>query len=112
MERRKHERTLFKADATVVCEGRTITGAVEDISVRGLYLKTSQHLPLGTTVNINIFLTGTSGNLSFTIPAKVVREGNDGIGFSYDRIDTKSVLIEFLNIPGTDINELLEVINK
>lgn len=108
MERRRHERVQLQAEASVTCGSVTISGAVEDISLKGLYIRTPHRLPLKHKAQITLFFEGSSGNLSFTIPATVIRNGETGIGFSFEKIDIGSVMLE---CSGGDKNRMREILN-
>lgn len=102
MEKRRFERVDFKTEALIEHEGVEIRGEVEDLSPKGLFVRTEKTLEIGCPVRISLFFYGNSGRMSFSIDASVVRLTGDGIGFKFDRIDIESLVhIAYGNMAGT-----------
>lgn len=97
MEQRKFDRFGFRAEALITHNDVTFKGEVEDLSLRGLFVKTEHPLAVDDTVSVAINFDGTDEKFSFSIPATVVRTTETGIGLSFKRIDVDSVLSEKKN---------------
>lgn len=94
--KRKFERFTFKADALITYKGQTFAGEVADLSLKGLFVFTSEVIELHEIVNVGIHFKGCDEKFSFTIPAKVARRTEEGIGLSFQRIDMDSAILETL----------------
>lgn len=106
MTTRKFDRFSFKADALVTYKDRTFTGEVADLSLKGLFVHTSEVVELDEVVKVSIHFRGADEKFSFTIPAKVVRRSEDGIGLSFQRIDIDSAILEsYGEMLGDGVNE-------
>ena len=108
MKKRQFERVDCRTTALITYQGRAFSGEVENLSLKGLFVKTDQKIDLNETVQVTVYFNGDSGDLSFGIDGKVVRCDEQGIGLSFQKIDTKS-LVHTLNSeaetgvsPGTD----------
>ncbi len=91
-EKRKNTRIDFKTKVALNCDGQTILSAADsrDISLKGMFIRTDQVLKLGTACDIELILAGASTNLSIAIKGKITRQGNGGLGVSFDGIDLDS----------------------
>ena len=108
MKKRQFERVDCRTTALITYQGRAFRGEVENLSLKGLFVKTDQKIDLNETVQVTVYFNGDSGDLSFGIEGKVVRCDEQGIGLSFQKIDTKS-LVHTLNTgagaganPGSD----------
>jgi len=108
VKKRQFERVDCRTTALITYQGRAFRGEVENLSLKGLFVKTDQKIDLNETVQVTVYFNGDSGDLSFGIDGKVVRCDEQGIGLSFQKIDTKS-LVHTLNAgddtdptPGTD----------
>ena len=103
VNKRRFERVGFKTEALIDIDGMEIRGEVEDLSPKGLFVRTGSKLEIGTSVRISLFFYGSSGRMSFGLDASVVRLADDGIGFKFDRIDIESLVhIAYGSMPGDD----------
>jgi len=93
VEKRRFERVGFHADVIIKQERLTFNGVAENISLKGLFVKTSQTLPVGEPVEISILFYGSTTQLCLCFPATVARVTEEGIGFRFDKIDLSSVLL-------------------
>jgi hypothetical protein len=112
VNRRRHARVHLHADARICCGAQTITGEVENISLKGLFVKTSGQLPIGEQVEITLFFHGSSGRLSFSIQATIVRLNGRGIGFAFERIDIASLLLQTSASPSETRAEFLSFMER
>lgn len=94
MTKRKFDRFSFKADALITYKDRVFQGEVADLSLKGLFVHTSEVVDLNEVVKVSIHFRGADEKFSFTIPAQVVRKCEEGIGLSFKRIDINSAILE------------------
>jgi hypothetical protein len=77
-------------NATVKTADRQFYGNVENLSMCGMFLITAERLPEGEPVEITIVLSGTSPELFVGFTGRVSREAENGIAFSFEKIDLDS----------------------
>ena len=110
-EKRKNIRIDFKTRVVLKCEGQTILSDADsrDISLKGMFIKTDQALEIGTPCDLELILSGASTNLSIAIKGKITRQGDGGIGVSFDGIDLDSYWhlknLLLYNAPDPDVLE-------
>jgi hypothetical protein len=90
MSTRKFSRVPFRVEAAVQTDDRLFHGKVENLSMNGIFVTTAERLPVGKTVDISITLTGSSPEISIAFSGRVGRITDEGIGFTFDRIDLDS----------------------
>ena len=93
MENRKFERVGFHTEAVIKYRELTFNGEVENLSLKGLFVRTDQKINIDEPVEITVFFHGTDADLSFSLQAKVVRVTEFGIGFNFQKIDIDSLLL-------------------
>uniref|UniRef100_A0A831UC48 PilZ domain-containing protein n=1 Tax=Geobacter metallireducens TaxID=28232 RepID=A0A831UC48_GEOME len=92
MEKRKFERVDLRTEAVVRHRDVTFRGEVENLSLKGLFVRTDQKVPLHEKVNVAMFFHGSSSELSFSLEASVVRATDEGIGLNFRKIDIDSLV--------------------
>jgi len=90
MEKRDFTRVPFETKAVINCEDRSITGTVENLSLKGMFLKTSEEVDGDQEISIKIFLTGSSTQLSIDLDGIVLRSENEGLAIRFQKIDIDS----------------------
>lgn len=110
MTQRKFDRFQFKAEAQITCGDATFTGEVTDLSLKGMFVKTTRAVAVNEPVKVSITFKGAEEKFSFTIPATVVRRSETGIGLSFKRIDMDSVFCEKRTAGGHEEAETLREI--
>ncbi|OGU01065.1 MAG: pilus assembly protein PilZ [Geobacteraceae bacterium GWC2_48_7] len=90
MSTRKFSRVKFKVSAVINCFDRQFRGEVENLSMSGMFMETSERLAIGDEVEIGIILTGTDPELCINFNGRVCRITEDGLGFSFEKIDLDS----------------------
>ena len=91
MNNRQFSRIDFSAGVKVTHSDRSFTGTVENLSLKGLFVKTDQKVPLHETVGVVLSLVGSNGNLSLSLEGKVVRVAEDGFGLNFKKISIDSL---------------------
>jgi hypothetical protein len=89
-ERRNFSRVDFRVSALLQSEGVAIKAEVRDVSLHGLYLETPELLPLGTPVELTIYLSSTPDPIVINVSGVVARLVPGGIGCAFEKIDVDS----------------------
>ena len=90
MGTRKFSRVNFVVNATIKAAESRFQGSVENLSMKGMFLKTGERLEIGEPVEITILLTGTDPELTISFSGRVCRATDDGLGFTFEKIDLDS----------------------
>ncbi len=89
---RKFSRVQFKVGATIRVADRQFQGAVENLSMAGMFLVTNEQLSEGEPVDITIFLTGIIPEIAVNFTGVVTRIAEDGVGFTFEKMDLGSYM--------------------
>jgi len=89
---RRYRRLEFQAPAFIVDGDRTVYGEVENLSNLGMYVRTPKLLDVQSTVMVSVYLLGPGSTASITVPATVIRNSKDGMGFCSPHINIMSFL--------------------
>jgi len=84
-ERREAGRVRFESRILIKTEGDTI-GATADsrnISLKGMYVMPEKKLELNTPCILDITLTGNTSKMTITIPGKICRHDEKGMGIAF-----------------------------
>ena len=92
MEKRKFERIDLRTEAVIRHHGVTFKGEVENLSLKGLFVRTSHKIPINEKVDVAMMFFGSSAELSFSLEANVVRSTDEGIGLNFRKIDIDSLV--------------------
>lgn len=89
IEKRKFSRVEFKKEVELLINGVKYSGEIENLSLKGAFLKTSYQLQLEDNIEMVIHLTvGTEFDIN--LKGKVARLTADGAGITFDRTDLDS----------------------
>ncbi|MBI9086521.1 MAG: PilZ domain-containing protein [Desulfobacterales bacterium] len=91
-EKRDKTRVKFKTQVAIRAGDMKITSEANstDISLRGMFVRTDQVLPVDTACHVDILLSGSSSRLSIRVQGRVVREDREGLGIVFDSLDVDS----------------------
>jgi hypothetical protein len=89
---RKFSRVQFNVGATIRIADRQFQGAVENLSMAGMFLVTNEQLAEGEAVDITIVLTGTLPEIAVNFNGIVTRKAEDGVGFTFEKMDFDSYM--------------------
>lgn len=89
-EKRKFTRVAFKIFAEMQYAGKTISGRVSDLSLKGLFIHTTEQVELGEEMEVTLRLPSTSPPLDFRLRASVARVVADGIGMEIVESDLQA----------------------
>ena len=92
MSTRKFSRVQFNVGATIRSADRQFQGAVENLSMAGMFLVTNEQLAEAETADITIVLTGTQPEIAVNFTGVVTRIAEDGIGFTFEKMDLDSYM--------------------
>ncbi|MFP4619239.1 MAG: PilZ domain-containing protein [Spirochaetaceae bacterium] len=91
--KRDTTRVEFHTLAELRSGSQSITGKVEDLSLKGMFLRTEGFPPKleeGGEVSITIKLSGTGSDLSFGLEGEVVRLDKEGVGIKFTEMEFDS----------------------
>lgn len=111
---RRFRRLEFQAPAFIVAGDRTVYGEVQNLSNLGMYVRTPKQLDVDATVMVSVYFLGHGSTASITVPATVVRNSADGMGFCSPHINIMSFLQlqNLLTCYGAENEELLNEFSK
>jgi hypothetical protein len=111
MSTRKFSRVHFNVGAIVKVADRQFQGAVENLSMTGMFLVTNEQLAEGESVDIAIVLTGTLPEISVNFTGVVTRIAEDGVGFTFEKMDLDSYM-HLKNIIAYNIDDAEKVMEE
>lgn len=89
-KKRDTTRVEFHTRAEVHADGKVIEGTVDNLSLKGMFLKTeTSHFSVrtGQSVDIAIRLAGASTKLSLELRGRVIRWDNAGLGIEFTEME-------------------------
>jgi len=111
MSTRKFSRVQFNVGAAVRIGDRQFHGAVENLSMTGMFLVTNEQLEAGDTADITIALTGTVPEIAVNFTGVVTRLTEDGVGFTFEKTDLDSYT-HLKNIIAYNIDDAEKVMEE
>lgn len=111
MSTRKFSRVRFNVGATVRITDRQFQGAVENLSMTGMFLVTGEQLAEGERADITIVLTGTLPEIAVNFTGIVTRTTPDGVGFTFEKMDLDSYM-HLKNIIAYNIDDAEKVMEE
>jgi hypothetical protein len=84
---RAERRAASGLGARFGADSASTPASIKDISATGIYLFTEKRLPTGELITLTLQEEGKpelSSELQFSVHARVVREGEDGVGLSFE----------------------------
>jgi ribosomal protein S1 len=92
MEKRKHRRVRFEVTAAVRSGQTRISGMVDNLSMKGMFLNTAETIDGDGPLEISITLSGSSSMLSIMLKGRVVRHTEAGIAVEFQEMDLDSFI--------------------
>lgn len=113
MSTRKFSRVHFQVAATVKAAGHHFHGQIDNLSMSGMFMLTSERLQPGETVDITIILNGATPEIKVCITGKVSRVAENGIGFTFEKtdLDSYSHLKNIVSYNFEDADKIMEEIH-
>lgn len=87
MENRGFVRVDFSGEASLSFNGQSVSGCIENVSLRGIYFKTAQKIPLNTPARLTICPSAPS---PVNLNVSAIRTDRGGVGMSINAIDVHS----------------------
>lgn len=91
-ERRKSRRREFRANALITNDDDAFSGEIRNISNMGAYLATKSSHAVNDPLELTIYFEHDANNLKVTVPCKVARIDEQGIGLVSSHIDPNTLL--------------------
>lgn len=111
MSTRKFSRVSFNVGATVKIADRQFQGAVQNLSMTGMFLVTGEQLNDGEMAEITIILTGTFPEITVNFNGIVSRLTENGAGFTFEKMDLDSYM-HLKNIIAYNIDDAEKVMEE
>ena len=111
IEKRHFTRTKFNTTAVIKAGDTEVSCAVDNLSIKGIYLQCAEHIPLGTPVEVTVELTGTTSKLVLYLTGTVMRNDEQGTGIKLKNMDFDS-FIHLRNIVGYNSGEFDNVLRE
>jgi hypothetical protein len=92
MHERSKSRVVFHVNASLEYDGVTVNGDVENLSTNGMFMNTSENIPVDTAVEVSIYLSGTTSELSLKINGVVSRKEVKGVAVIFKEIEFDSFI--------------------
>lgn len=89
-DRRNFSRVDFRVSALLQGDGIALKGEVKDLSLHGIYLESPEVLPVGTPVEITIYLTAADDPIVINVSGSVARLMSGGMGCAFEKMDADS----------------------
>lgn len=89
-DRRSFSRVDFRVSALLQAEGVAVKGEVADISLHGVYIETEERIPVGTPVEITVYLSSATEPVVINVKGVVARLVPGGIGCAFEKMDVES----------------------
>ena len=108
-ERRRDIRVDFDTDVSVMADGveSRYRGNTRDLSLRGVFIKTTDTLKIGTHCQVEVMLSGLQDQLVLKMEGHVVRRCDEGFAIYFESVDLDSYThlknIVRYNVPDTDV---------
>ncbi|QWV92529.1 PilZ domain-containing protein [Geomonas oryzisoli] len=108
-ERRNFSRVDFRVSALLQAEGVAIKGEVTDVSLHGLYMETAEQIPVGTPVEVTIYLSAAPDPIVINVKGTVARLVEGGLGCAFDKMDVESFahLRSIISYQGGDESKVM-----
>lgn len=84
---RQFSRVPFREEALLTAVDSTFPGTVENLSMNGMLVITTQHLPVGEPVTVTLTLTGIEPQITLDFPGNISRQTENGMGIHFDKLD-------------------------
>ncbi|HBA90047.1 MAG TPA: PilZ domain-containing protein [Geobacter sp.] len=108
-DRRNFTRVDFKVSALLQAEGVAVKGEVSDVSLHGMYMETEERLPVGTPVEVTIYLSSTPDPVVINAKGTIARLVPGGMGCAFDKMDVESFahLRSIISYQGGDESKVM-----
>lgn len=84
MEKRNFARLPMNSETSITVNHTTISGTVQNLSMKGAFVRTAITVPVDTMVEVSIY-TSAAPSLLCDLQARVVRSTEYGIGLEFEK---------------------------
>lgn len=92
MHERNKSRVVFHVNASLDYESNTVNGDVENLSTNGMFMNTEESISVDTPVEVSIYLSGTTSELTLKINGVVARKEEKGVAVIFKEIEFDSFI--------------------
>lgn len=89
IEKRNFSRVDFKKEVEINANGEKFLGNIDNLSLKGAFIKTLHKLKIEDRVEVTIHLAGDE-DFDVYLQGIVIRSTNDGIGILFEKLDLGS----------------------
>lgn len=113
MNNRHFTRVKYSVGASISYGNEVLFCNTDNVSLRGIYLKTDHEIPLNIPVHVTVY---NANQPSLRVNARVVRKENNGVGLKINYLDVNSfvqlrkIITEFSNDPGAITQETFKML--
>lgn len=90
MKQRSFTRIPFSTNVFVRTRSRSFAAATLDISIRGVFVKTREHLSVGESVEVDLVIPSASVGSLLRIPGIVARAELGGVAIEFGKMDPET----------------------
>ena len=108
MDKRNFIRVNFSAAASINFNGQVIAGDIENLSLHGLFIKTSREIPLNTPLDVTVH---PDSNASFNLKVSAVRRNCSGLGMQIQEMGVLS-FVHIRNVVALQCDDYDEIISE
>jgi len=105
MEKRKNERIPYKTYSVITYNNKTIQSPIDNISLEGIRINSTEHLNPGSICNITVVLEGEATRMTATLTGKVTRSEKNSIALQFTDVSTDS----FVHLRNIISNRTMDV---
>lgn len=88
---REFTRSAMRFEAEIRAEGSLpVAGKTRDVSLRGLFLKTAERLPMGARCSVRLWLSPEGSPAGIEATGTVVRCDGEGVAVEFEVLDQES----------------------
>lgn len=113
MNKRHFTRVNYNVGASISYGNEVLFCNTDNLSLRGMFLKTEHEIPFDIPVHVNIY---TENHSSLRVNARVVRRVDSGIGLRINHLDVNSfvqlrkIITNYSNDPGSVTQETFKML--
>jgi len=93
MDKRNSQRVTFTTTVEVLYKDKSITGTVENLSMKGLFVKTDTTVDINTHISLQIHLSGLTSKMSLEAEGVISRIDDSGFAISFKKMELDSYII-------------------
>jgi hypothetical protein len=117
-EKRKFSRVPFNSMATLRNRKTQLEGRIENLSLNGVLIKTSEQIEAGQDLEIEIFLAAPASDISIKLNGTALRHTSEGVAIQFSGMylddfgRLRDQIASSLEDKGKVIEEFLDYLSK